>query len=180
MFFWGKLTGKCHPCSFPAAKSPLLVLSSDPHCHSHSRNDLVGSRGGHSCGWDGGWISLPRHSPSVLKWIPLMGYFEDAGDQELCWLLNSLIFQSLWPLTQLTPLCHLMPSSWWCFLLKITFPFLTSFPHCTPIPVSNLICTSKLAAATLPYKKKMNFSSTISSYWFQAGKVWKIFGSKKH
>lgn len=95
MVFCGKLTGKHHPCSFPAAsssKSPLLVLSSDPHCHSHSRNDLVGSRGGHSCGWDGGWISLSRHSPSVLKWIPLTRYFEDAGDGELCWLLNPLIF----------------------------------------------------------------------------------------
>lgn len=65
--FCGKLTGKCHPCSFPAAKSPLLVLFSNPHCHIHSGNDFVGSRGGHCCGWAGGWISLSRHSPSVLK-----------------------------------------------------------------------------------------------------------------
>lgn len=107
--FCGKLTGKCHPCSFPAAKSPLLVLSLDPH--SYPRNDLVGSRGGHSCGWDGGWISVSRHSSSVLKLILYTRYFEDAGDRELCWLLNPLIFQSLWPLTPLTPLCHLTPSS---------------------------------------------------------------------
>lgn len=175
--FWGKLTAQCHPCRFPAAKSPLLVLSLGPHCHSHSGNDLGGSRGGHSCGWDGGWISLCRHSCSVLQWIPLTRYFEDAGDWELCWLLNPFNLSiSLASHSSHTSL----PSPDDVLFFKITFPFLTSFPHWTQIPLSKLLCTSRLVAATLPHKKEINFSSTVSNYWWQAGKAWKIFGSKKH
>lgn len=42
------------------AKSPLIAVSLDPHCNSHSGSDFVGSSDGHPCAWDGwdGWISV--------------------------------------------------------------------------------------------------------------------------
>lgn len=94
-----------------------MIVSLEAHS-SCSGNDLVGSRDGHLYGWDG-WdamdLTLFRHSPSVLKWILLTRYFEDAGDRELCWLLKLLIFQSLWSL--IPP--QLLPSP--TFLLMMFF-----------------------------------------------------------
>lgn len=158
--------------SFPVAKSPLMVVSPGPHCNSLSGIDLVGSRDGDPYGWDG-WDAMDhtlfRHSPSVLKWILLTRYFEDAEDKELCWILKPLIFPCLWPLT----LPQLLPSPTFLLFLKKS-SLLTSFPHWIQTLLSNLICTSRLFAATLPCKKRGNPSSTISDYWWQAGK------SKKH
>lgn len=49
------------------AKSPLMVVSVDPHCNSCSESDLVGSRDGHPYGWDGwiGWDGWMNGSHSV-------------------------------------------------------------------------------------------------------------------
>lgn len=80
--------------------------------------------------WLGWWMDLCV--PSVLKLIHFTRYFEDAGDQELCWWLNPLIFQSLWPLTPLTPLCYLTPSSWWCFIFNSHCSFPNKFCSLDP------------------------------------------------
>lgn len=93
------------------------------------------------------------------------------------WAHSSFNLFGLSLISHLSAISHLPPDD---LFLKVTVPFLTSFPLWTQVPLSSLIGTSRLVAATLPYKKKRNFSSTISNYWRQAVKAWKIFGSKKH
>lgn len=64
------------------------------------------------CLWLGWWMDLSVHTQPCCSGVdPFTRYLEDDGGRELCWLLNPLIFQSLWPLTHLTPLSHLTPSS---------------------------------------------------------------------
>lgn len=128
--------------------------------------------------WLGWWMDL---SVQTQLFCPAVDPFNKVFWG--CWRLGALLLLNPFNLS-ISLASHSshtsLPSPDDVLFFKITFPFLTSFPLWTQIPLSKLLCTSRLVAATLPHKKEINFSSTVSNYWWQAGKAWKIFGSKKH
>lgn len=161
--------------SFPAVKSLLMVVSPDPRLTAAQGVTLLAPEMGiPMAGMDGmQWISL---CSDIVSWS---GFFSrdvlrmlEIGSSDGYWDHSSY---NLWPLSlQLLPFPTFL-----LMMFSLKSSLLTSFPRWMQLPLSNSTCTSRLVAATLPYKKRRNPSSPISNYCRQAGKPCKDFGSQK-